>query len=80
MKINCEGCFFENKLLLQPDVVFDSESNDRDFSTLAPPGCEKKIFAFFKSKIVVFFLEFGLSEKKSEKTPTSDVILKKKRK
>ena len=27
---------FENKLLLQADVVFDSESNDRNFSFLAP--------------------------------------------
>ena len=25
--------FFENKLLLQPDVVFDSESNGRNFSS-----------------------------------------------
>ena len=36
------GAFFEIKLLLQPDVVFDSESNGRNFSTLAPPGGEKK--------------------------------------
>ena len=40
--------FFENKLLLQSDVVFDSESNGRNFSSLAPPGGEKKIiFIFF---------------------------------
>ena len=40
--------FFENKLLLQSDVVFDSESNGRNFSSLAPPGGEKKIiFNFF---------------------------------
>ena len=40
--------FFENKLLLQPDVVFDSESNGRNFSSLAPPGGEKKnIFNFY---------------------------------
>ena len=40
--------FFENKLLLQSDVVFDSESNGRNFSSLAPPGGEKKIiFKFF---------------------------------
>ena len=32
------GDCFENKLLLQPDVVFDSESNGRYFSSLAPPG------------------------------------------
>ena len=40
--------FFENKLLIQSDVVFDSESNGRNFSSLAPPGGEKKIiFNFF---------------------------------
>ena len=42
--------FFENKLLLQPDVVFDSESNGRNFNSLAPPGGEKIIILnfFFK--------------------------------
>ena len=40
--------FFENNLLLQPDVVFDSESNSCNFSSLAAPGGEKKhIFYFF---------------------------------
>ena len=39
--------FFEIKLLLQPDVVFDSESNGRNFSSLSPPGGEKKYFHFF---------------------------------
>ena len=40
--------FFENKLLLQPNVVFDSESNDRNLSSLALPDDEKKIiFIFF---------------------------------
>ena len=39
--------FFENKLLLQPDVLFDSESNDGNFSSLAPPGGEKKIIFNF---------------------------------
>ena len=34
---------FLNKLLLQSDVVFDSESNSRNFSSLAPPGGEEKI-------------------------------------
>ena len=33
--------FFENKLLQQPDVVFDSESNGRNF------GGEKKIIFNF---------------------------------
>ena len=40
--------FFANKPLVQSDLVFDSESNDRNFSSLAPPGGEKKnIFNFF---------------------------------
>ena len=39
--------FFENKLSLQPDVVFDSESNGGNFSSLAPPGGEKKIIFNF---------------------------------
>ena len=44
MKTNCEGrFFFDIKLLLQPDVVFDSESNGRNFSSQAPPAGEKKI-------------------------------------
>ena len=33
--------FFEIKVLL-PDEVFDSESNGRNLSSLAPPGGEKK--------------------------------------
>ena len=45
-KVTVKGGFFENKL---SDAVFDSESNDRNFSSLAPPGGEKKIiFNFFK--------------------------------
>ena len=50
--------FFENKLLLQSDVVFDSESNGRNFSLLAPPGGEKKNyfqFYFSKSPLTVTF-------------------------
>ena len=39
--------FFDIKLSLQPDVVFDSESNDCYFSFQAPPGGEKKKFHFF---------------------------------
>ena len=42
--------FFDIKLLLQPDVVFDSESNGCNFSSLAQPGCEKKYFQFFFTK------------------------------
>ena len=37
LKQTVRGHFFENKLLLQPNVIFDSESNDRNFSSLAPP-------------------------------------------
>ena len=38
----------ENKVLLQSDVVFDSESNGHSFNSLAPSGGEKKIiFNFF---------------------------------
>ena len=39
--------FFEIKLLRQSDVLFDSESNGCNFSSLAPPGGEKKLFSFF---------------------------------
>ena len=46
-KVNVRGDFFENNLLLQSDVVFDSESNDRNFSSPAPPGGEKKIISNF---------------------------------
>ena len=42
--------FFKNKLLVQPDEVFDSESNGRNFSSLAPSGGEKKIIFNFYSQ------------------------------
>ena len=35
------------KLLVQPDVVFDSESNDCNLSSLEPPGGEKKLVSIF---------------------------------
>ena len=38
------------KHTVQSDVVFDSESNGRNFSSLAPPGGEKKIIFNFFSK------------------------------
>ena len=44
--------FFENQLLQQPDVVFDLESNGRKFSSLAPPGGEKKISFIFFTKLL----------------------------
>ena len=45
--------FFEIKLLLQSDVVFDSKSNGRNLSSLAPPGGEKKIIfnLFFQNDV-----------------------------
>ena len=68
MKSNLRVIFFENKLLLQSDVVFDSESNGRNFSSLAPPGGETKYF------IPIFF---GSIESFKTPTPTCDVIWKK---
>ena len=61
MKILCigkivtfRGDFFEKNLLLQSDVVFDSESNGSNFSSLAQPGDEKKIiFHFFAQNDVM---------------------------
>ena len=44
------GVIFSDINLLQPDVVFDSESNGCNFSSLAQPGCEKKYFQFFFTK------------------------------
>ena len=55
--------FFEKKLLLQPDVVFNSESNGRNYSCLALPGGEKKLFSIFKNL------------KKGPRLKSSDVIL-----
>ena len=46
-KVTVKGDFFENKLLLQSDAVFDSESNGRNFSSLAPPCGEKKLISIF---------------------------------
>ena len=59
--------FFGNELLLQPDEVFDSESNGRNFSSLASPGGEEKIivdFFFYKMtalKGVGVFLQIFLA-------------------
>ena len=39
--------FVEKNLLLQSDVVFDFESNERYFSSLAQPDGEIKIIFFF---------------------------------
>ena len=68
--------FFENNLLLQSDVVFDSESNGRNFSSLAPPGGEKKIiFDFFfkmtsRVGVGVFSSFFELKWKPKKSTTT----------
>ena len=43
--------FFDIEKFLQSDVIFDSESNDRNFSFLAPPGGEKKIIFDFFTKL-----------------------------
>ena len=63
--------FFAIKLLLQPDIVFDSDSNDCNFSCPAPPGSDKKIFSIFLQNDVTsrrgrFFPFFGSDEKISK--------------
>ena len=69
------GCdFFENKLLQQPDVVFNSELNGSNFSSLALPGGEKKIiFNFFQTDVtsrrlrtIIDFMTELKFEKKSD--------------
>ena len=51
-KQTVRGIFFDIKLLLQPDVVFDSVSNGRNFSPLAPSAGEKKnIFIFLQNDV-----------------------------
>ena len=42
--------FVEKNLLLQSDVVFDFESNERNFSSLAPPDGEIKNYLHFLKK------------------------------
>ena len=54
--------FFEIKPLLQPDVVFHSESNRRYFSSSAPPGSEKK-FYYFKFHKILFQSNFSERKK-----------------
>ena len=48
--VTFRGDFFVKNLLLQSDVVFDSESNGSNFSSLAQPGDEKKFFSIFRQK------------------------------
>ena len=45
-----KGDFFRKNLLLHSDVVFDFESNNINFSSLALSGGEKKIFTIFFTK------------------------------
>ena len=47
--------FLGNKLLLQPDLVFASESIGCNFSSLVPPGGEKRIIFSLAKKIGKFF-------------------------
>ena len=42
-----EVSFFDIKRLLQPYLALDSESNGCNFSSLASPGGEKKLFSIF---------------------------------
>ena len=55
-----KNIFFLKLLLLQSNVVFDSESNDCNFSTLDPQVARKKnIFFYIMTSLVgvrVFFL------------------------
>ena len=44
------GFFVEKNLLLQSDVVFDFESNERNFSSLAQPDGEIKNYLHFFTK------------------------------
>ena len=46
-----KGVVFEKNLLLQSDVVFDSESNGSNIDSLAPSGDEKKIISIFSHKM-----------------------------
>ena len=62
-KVAVRDDFFENKLLLHSDVVFDSESNGCHLSSLASPGGEKKIiFNFLQNDVTSrrrrFFADF----------------------
>ena len=68
--------FFENELLLQPDVVFDSESNDCNLSFLAPPGKLNYNAVLFETLYIIFCFsgsvrrtdrkfEFGASRRNS---------------
>ena len=68
MKTNCFwAIFFDIKLLVQPDEVFDSESNGRYFSSLAPPCGEKKIIfnLFFKMSRRRRFYQIFLAQMKA---------------
>ena len=64
--------FFENKLLLQSDVVFDSESNGRNFSSLASPGGEKKVIFIFLQNDVTSFIFILMLELKNQ-PPTQNL-------
>ena len=72
MKSNSKGWFFwEKNLLLNSDVVFDYESNGRNYIFVASPSGKKK-----NSKIFEAFIWAENPENTSR--PTRDVILRKK--
>ena len=58
-KVTVKGDSFENKLLLQSGVVFVSESNSCNFSSLAPP--DGVIFRFLLKKWKIS-ASFSMSE------------------
>ena len=72
LKSNCKGLFFENYRLEQFDVVFDSDLNGRNFSSLAQPDEKKNIIYNFSARNDVtawaYFLDFFGSNENSKKS------------
>ena len=73
-RVTVEGDFFKNNLLLQPDVIFDSESNDCYFGSLAPPGGEKKKLIFFLQNDLTRWGHFFELEWKSLKSSSIYIV------
>ena len=57
--------FFEKNLLIQSDVVFDLESNDGNFSSLAPSDGQKKIIYNFFYKFSSFVIKTRIVRKRA---------------
>ena len=57
--------FFEKNLLIQSDVVFDLESNDVNFSSLAPSDGQKKIIYNFFYKLSSFVIKTRIVRKRA---------------